>query len=722
MTIPDDIIPTIGRVWCGSGNHDTVNCQGYLTWTQNCASAQSIDDPSVKLDLMKKVRAQLIEYHDTDKPWEFYVNLDDGEYLTPQGVKLIVRFKRILNLIPRNMQTVSVSYAALPTALDVANAIKLSSEVRRSEVITLKEELQHHKDEMHMKIEDLETSVIKSFDTKLLDLYKKLDVDLNQIYTSVMDNRVGQLPEQFDGIKEFLEKGLKEIQTRRLETDHVLVTLYRDLFDSRTPDATIVWKRDMEHHDPNYAFRGQWRKLADRLNWISSHNLRNIQVLPLYSKENLEYLRTIAKLTIEAMKKMFRKDRVIKPENLVELEDFNIFCEAVSKGIQLQSITQNQVMNFIQQMIYFTQCEEKIDCTTLDMWIGILLQTTIQKWNLWSPCACDQNVRGYCQHSSQYTLLGQQFPMADSAKLKCLLKKLDQITNQTCLCRIHGNRPLSGPSPWIKEPVPDYEYLKKLYTHQMPSYATTEECQRLYMKTIMAWIYARLYLYLTPHMEKNILNDTVQKQHKVPKPYSGVFSRYEAEFLNEQLYSHWNGNSYNFKDQKIAELADLKRSYCPCSIHEANRIDKLLAVLNIEDTIQNRDLFEQYLKEMEDYFILYLSTCYQQDHASHDQCELHMVDVRANEQGGYDIKVIAKKDTPHTEYEKRKLYTDATLRSMYFICTNDDQIDPDSNDFYFGLDDVDHLPEEEDIDSDFDSVPSLVTETDYQAKYLDELD
>ena len=125
---------------------------------------------------------------------------------------------------------------------------------------------------------------------------------------------------------------------------------------------------------------------------------------------------------------------------------------------------------------------------------------------------------------------------------------------------------------------------------------------------------------------------------------------------------------------------------------------------------------------MEDCFILYLSTCYQQDHVNHDQCELHMVDVRANEQGGYDIKVIAKKDTPHTEYEKRKLYTDATLRSMYFICTNEDQIDPDSNDFYFGLDDVDHLPEEEDIDSDFDSVPSLVTETDYQAEYLDELD
>ena len=137
------------------------------------------------------------------------------------------------------------------------------------------------------------------------------------------------------------------------------------------------------------------------------------------------------------MKKMFKKDRVIKPENLVEIEDFNIFCEAISKGIQLQSITQNQVMNFIQQMIYYTQCSENIDCTNLDMWIGILLQTTIKKWHIWSPCACDQNVRGYCQHSSQYSLLGQHFPKEDSDKLKYLLKKLDQITNQTCLCQLN---------------------------------------------------------------------------------------------------------------------------------------------------------------------------------------------------------------------------------------------------------------------------------------------
>ena len=100
-----------------------------------------------------------------------------------------------------------------------------------------------------------------------------------------------------------------------------------------------------------------------------------------------------------------------------------------------------------------------------------------------------------------------------------------------------------------------------------------------------------------------------------------------------------------------------------------------------------------------------------------------MTDIQANEQGGFDIKILARKDTPHMEGKERKLYTDATLNSMYFICTTEDQIDPDGNDFYFGLDDVAHLPEEgEDSDSDFDSVPSLVTEIDYQADYLDELD
>ena len=34
---------------------------------------------------------------------------------------------------------------------------------------------------------------------------------------------------------------MKEINTKRLESDHVLLTMYRDLFDARTPDANIIY-------------------------------------------------------------------------------------------------------------------------------------------------------------------------------------------------------------------------------------------------------------------------------------------------------------------------------------------------------------------------------------------------------------------------------------------------------------------------------------------------
>ena len=45
------------------------------------------------------------------------------------------------------------------------------------------------------------------------------------------------------------------------------------------------------------------KKLADKLNWINSYNLRNYQVLPFYTKDNLGYLKII-----EAMKRMFMND------------------------------------------------------------------------------------------------------------------------------------------------------------------------------------------------------------------------------------------------------------------------------------------------------------------------------------------------------------------------------------------------------------------------------
>ena len=155
-----------------------------------------------------------------------------------------------------------------------------------------------------------------NLDEKLYDLQRKFNLDMNNIYATLMDDRIAKLPNQFKGISEFLEKSMKEINTKSLESDHVLVTMYRVLFDARTPDANIVWNKDIEQQDPIYPFRRRWKKLADSMNWVNSYILLTKQILPLFSKENVDYLKVIAKLTIEAMKNLFKKDRVINPEYL----------------------------------------------------------------------------------------------------------------------------------------------------------------------------------------------------------------------------------------------------------------------------------------------------------------------------------------------------------------------------------------------------------------------
>ena len=88
-------------------------------------------------------------------------------------------------------------------------------------------------------------------------------MEINKISLSLMDHRIGKLPTQFDNIQEILDKSskgiksLKEIQTRRLQSDHVLVNFYRNVFDARKPDDTLVWRKNIEQQDPNYAFKGQ---------------------------------------------------------------------------------------------------------------------------------------------------------------------------------------------------------------------------------------------------------------------------------------------------------------------------------------------------------------------------------------------------------------------------------------------------------------------------------
>ena len=62
------------------------------------------------------LREARVIYQNPRRPWELYTGLDDGEYLTERGVKILIKNMKITNLIPRHLQTTTTIYADLPTA------------------------------------------------------------------------------------------------------------------------------------------------------------------------------------------------------------------------------------------------------------------------------------------------------------------------------------------------------------------------------------------------------------------------------------------------------------------------------------------------------------------------------------------------------------------------------------------------------------------------------
>ena len=69
------------------------------------------------------------------------MEIDDGEYLTNKGVKIIVKCKKIVNLIPRHLQTTTISYPDLPTPEEMNGMLKLSSNTHPTAQLTVMDKL-----------------------------------------------------------------------------------------------------------------------------------------------------------------------------------------------------------------------------------------------------------------------------------------------------------------------------------------------------------------------------------------------------------------------------------------------------------------------------------------------------------------------------------------------------------------------------------------------------
>ena len=488
---PEDIFNVEGCVWCGSQGHEVLDCLGYTSWLNRfylLDKAITIEE-WVRREQIIKTKAR--NHYNPNKPWELYIGRADCEYLTDKGVKILVKDEKIVNLVPRHLQTTTTVYADFPTPDEVCEMLRLSPMTKSIARTTLMDELCNQAISFKEDMEQLEMELKTSMSQQLKKLKKNLEQEMQKFYTALMDDRIAQLPKQFDQMREYLSKTVFNLHKRSLKSDITTVRIFRELFESKTPDSNMVWKREICKGDPTYQFRGRWRQMADRLNTVADYTIKANLIVPIMDSKHADDLRTVADLLIEVMYQMFYQAGILQSDDLLDMEDFSIFQEAVCRTMQLQSISVNQICNFIQQIIYYNQCQclKKRELAYLDYrnemdtYLGILLQTTLKNWNQPGNCKCDFIEKLKCNHSTTYSILHQHFPNHKKSSIASMMELLDTISTQTCDCSYHAKLPMHGPSKYIKEPIPTYEQLQQLHKEQDPTLMKSD-LQALYVQAI----------------------------------------------------------------------------------------------------------------------------------------------------------------------------------------------------------------------------------------------
>ena len=427
-----------------------------------------------------------------------------------------------------------------------------------------------------------------------------------------MDDRIAALPQQFDRIREFLSKSLLSLNQRSLKSDLTVVRVFRELFGAKTPDSNMLWKRDICKADPAYQFRGRWRQLADdRLNSIVDYTIKANLIVPITGEKHAADLKIMANSLIEVMQQMFQQAGILEIEDLVDIEDFVIFQETVSRTIQMQAVSANQICNFIQQILYYNMCPAETFSSymaqkkLLEVYLGILLQTTMKTWGKPGNCKCDFTEKLNCHHSHKYSILNQHFPDLGFVAIENLMDTLDSVNTQTCECSNHAKLPMHGPSKYIKEPIPTYEQMQQMHLGLEPDLSSTA-LQELYVKAISSWIYARLYQYLTPYTDP-----TMNKRAGPNKRVDWEFFHSERQFLENQLKIMEAETPLTKIWNRLCTLGDLKKTYCQCEVHQQDREVNLLYQLNLPNTTKNRQLITSVMKAKPQGFTAVISSCQQ---------------------------------------------------------------------------------------------------------------
>ena len=212
--LPKYLVTPDNCAWCGSVEHKTVDCNAYLTWIQECIICLHKEEEAEILDVrLQNAKKHLREYYDAARPWNFYIDLEDGEYYSPLGAPVMINDKRIINLIPYSAQNSTLPTSWLPTPSEMGSLTRLSDTVGKSEGKTFQQEM---KDDVNMLFDYME-NVSQTTETTLEDIQtsiRKLKTSNSHYFDSYTDfhqNLVDQMERLKDQINE-LQIDLQEMR------------------------------------------------------------------------------------------------------------------------------------------------------------------------------------------------------------------------------------------------------------------------------------------------------------------------------------------------------------------------------------------------------------------------------------------------------------------------------------------------------------------------------
>ena len=210
---------------------------------------------------------------------------------------------------------------------------KLSSKVKTIQEITPKEDIDLQFSQLDTKLDEISDYLATEFEANQLQIVNlkdtlnlKMEAEIDKLKAQIevtkqadigLQPELKGLPKQITELQSHMNMILKEFQAKKTESDSLLISTYKGLYDSRTPEANIVWTRQLETADPSYCFRGHWRQLSDRLNSASEYNLKNKLVTPIFDLKSQQHFKDVADITMEALEKFFIQHGLLKIANLI---------------------------------------------------------------------------------------------------------------------------------------------------------------------------------------------------------------------------------------------------------------------------------------------------------------------------------------------------------------------------------------------------------------------